>query len=466
MERYRVLDWGRRAGKSEWGGREALCQLVIPESRVWIAGPTMDLAEKEFRVVWRETVDRADKSLIPIERKSEREQWISFANGSFIECRSEEQPNQLIGEGVDLVLLVEAARMKETSWTQALAPTIADRQGKAIFSSTPRGFNWFWRYFMRGQIDGRSEFPDWRSWQIPTSANPLIPKADIELQRRALPKAMFKQEWLADFTSFSGVVFPEFSYEIHVRAQEYNRDLRTMLWVDPGLSNPYAVLLVQVTPDEQIHVLDEIYVQGKVTDDVIRLVRRRWEPMVYDSSSGNPRTDIDVVIDRAAAEAAATWRLSGFMAGGEKPGVGVGNEVIRRMLRDPYRSIEECFDDHDHAAAGEEHPEGLIVPRMTISPTCVNLIREMGQYHYSETASGSTSENPVDAENHAIDCLRYGIFWTYPTLFLTANPSNEVVELDPDALGIAEALSRMRIDAGYTPERYASFEQQWSLGEL
>jgi hypothetical protein len=66
----------------------------------------------------------------------------------------------------------------------------------------------------------------------------------------------------------------------------------------------------------------------------------------------------------------------------------------------------------------------------------------------------------------SIDAIRYGLYWTYPTLFLTAHPSNQVVELDPEALGIAEALSRMRIDAGYTPERYASFEQQWSLGEL
>lgn len=425
----------------------------------------MDLAEKEFRVVWRETVDKGDKSPIPVERKSEREQWISFHNGSFIECRSEEQPNQLIGEGVDLVLLVEAARMKENSWTQALAPTIADRQGKAIFSSTPRGFNWFWRYYLRGQVDGRTENPEWHSWQIPTSANPLVPKEDIAMMKRSLPKVLFDQEWLAEFTSFEGVVFPEFSTAVHVRHKDWNRDVRTMLWVDPGLAAPYAVLLVQITPDEQIHVLDEIYVQGKVTEDVIKLVKRKWEPIVYDSGSGNPRMDVDVVVDRAAAEAVAIWRLNGFMAGGDKPAIGTGNEVIRRMLRDPYRSIDACEEDHDHEAAGDEYPDGLIVPRLTVSPVCENLIRELGMYHYPENRNGSTSENPVDADNHTIDAMRYGLYWTFPTLFLTSNPSNEIVELDPDALGLARELARMRIDAGYTPEEYPSFERQWSLGD-
>src|SRR6185295_7200323 len=93
--RFRVVDGGRRVGKSVMGGREVFAQAIIPDSYIWIVGPTMDLAEKEFRVAWRLIVD---KGLIPVRRKSERELFIQCENGTFIECRSEENPDQLIGE--------------------------------------------------------------------------------------------------------------------------------------------------------------------------------------------------------------------------------------------------------------------------------------------------------------------------------------------------------------------------------
>ena len=55
---------------------------------------------------------------------------------------------------------------------------------------------------------------------------------------------MLAQEWLAEFITYKGIVFPEFSYDIHVRAHHFEPGLRTQLWVDVGFTNPYAVLPV------------------------------------------------------------------------------------------------------------------------------------------------------------------------------------------------------------------------------
>src|SRR3954463_8136801 len=71
--RFRVVDGGRRIGKSRLGGHEAFAQCIIPGSMVWVVGPTQDLAEKEFRVVWKKAVD---EGYIPVKRKSEREGFI------------------------------------------------------------------------------------------------------------------------------------------------------------------------------------------------------------------------------------------------------------------------------------------------------------------------------------------------------------------------------------------------------
>lgn len=402
------------------GGREIYAQAVIPDSYLWIVGPSMDLAEKEFRVAWDLIVNRG---MIPVRRKSERELFMQLQNGTHIECRSEENPDQLIGEGLDGVVLAEAARLKARTWDQYIRPALADRRGWAFFTSTPRGFNWFEEFWRRGQPGSEKRFHNWESWTIPSKENPILSREEIEEARATSTPEAFAQEWEAKFIAYGGLVFPEFATEIHVKAQIYNPHLLTALWIDPGTTAPYAVLLVQITPDEQVHVLDEIYRTQMTTPDVIKMAEEKWRPYILDSQ-GNPKDGLDVIIDKAAAEAAATWRLRGYPAHGEKPSIKKGIEIHHQFLRDPLRSNED-----------------VIVPRITWDPKCYNSIREHGQYHYPDEArrriEGNPSELPVDVDNHTIDAIRYGYYNTFPSLF-NETPKYEEIEyynledLDPD----------------------------------
>jgi Terminase large subunit, T4likevirus-type, N-terminal len=412
-KRFRVVDGGRRIGKSQLGGREAFAQCVIPGSMVWVVGPSMDLAEKEFRVVWKLTVD---DGWIPIRRKSERELFIQFENGSMIECRSEENPDQLIGEGLDLVILAEAARLKQRTWDQYIRPALADRQGRALLTSTPRGFNWFYDFYNKGTSE-ESDHNWWQSWMIPSSANPILPPEEIEEARKNTTPEAFAQEWEAKFIAYGGLVYPEFDENIHVAAQSWNPSLRTSLWVDPGMAAPYCVLLVQITPEEQVFVLDEIYRTGQTTAQIIRQVEDKWSPYLF-NDFGNPSDMVEVVVDKAAAEAVATWRLRGYRTRNEKPtSIKRGIEVHHMFLRDPIRSIGST-----------------IVPRIMYDPKCKMAIKEYGQYHYPDAArkrvEANSSENPVDVDNHAMDALRYGFFNFFPELFNEQIRGEELVQYE------------------------------------
>jgi len=411
--RFRVVDAGRRFGKSLLGGREVFAQAVIPDSYIWIVGPTLDLAEKEFRVAWKLIVD---KELIPVRRKSERELFMQLSNGTTIECRSEENPDQLIGEGLDLVVCAEAARLKHRTWDQYLRPALADRRGDALLTSTPRGFNWFFDFYNRGQKDHPEFEPGWESWQIPSSANPLLSPEEIEGARRTSTPEAFAQEWEAKFISYGGLVFPEFDQNIHVRSHIYNPSLRTALWIDPGTSAPYCVLLVQITPEEEVRVLDEIYLTQHTSDRIIAIAEEKWGGYIFNDYK-RPKAELEVIIDKAAAEAAATWRLRGYRAFGEKPSIKKGLEVHHQFLRDPLRSTD-----------------GNIVPRITYDPKCKNAIKEHGQYHYPDEIrkriDTNPTENPVDVDNHTIDAVRYGYYNTFPELFNEELKHEEVQYVD------------------------------------
>jgi len=402
--------------------------MNVPGSFVWVVGPTMDLAEKEFRVAWKLIVD---KNLIPVKRKSERELFIQCENGSFLECRSEENPDQLIGEGLDLVILAEAARLKLRTYDQYIRPALADRKGKLLATSTPRGFNYFYDFYERGQSED-PKYSDWASWMVPSSMNPILGEEEIESARQTSSPEAFAQEWEAKFIAYGGLVFPEFSYETHVASLGHVGGYKTQLWIDPGITAPYCVLLVQITPDEQVLVLDEIYETGKTSDRIIDLAINKWHPYILDKN-GASKLD-KVIIDKAAAEAAATWRLRGFSAYGDKPKIEQGIEVYHMFLRDPVRSIDPI-----RGPRGEWITQGQIIPRIFFDPKCKNVIKEHGLYHYPDETRKRINTNPtnkpVDVDNHGMDAIRYGLRNEFPSLFNDGGDQDNVIYLDPQDLG-------------------------------
>jgi len=114
---------------------------------------------------------------------------ITMPSGGTVQVRSADNPDSLRGEGLDFVVLDECAFIKEQAWTEALRPALSDRQGKALFISTPKGRNWFWRQWTRGNTDDE----EWHSWRFPTSANPFIPQSEIDAARESLPERTFQQ---------------------------------------------------------------------------------------------------------------------------------------------------------------------------------------------------------------------------------------------------------------------------------
>src|SRR4051812_28268234 len=54
--RFRYPNCGRRFGKSVMAGRDLEPRLFLPNKMYWIVGPTYDLGEKEFRVIWNDLI--------------------------------------------------------------------------------------------------------------------------------------------------------------------------------------------------------------------------------------------------------------------------------------------------------------------------------------------------------------------------------------------------------------------------
>jgi len=193
--RFKVLAAGRRWGKTRLGVNECF-DVAAKGGRAWWVAPSYKMSE----VGWR-PLQRIGSQVGAEVRHSLRR--VTLPGGGWVQIRSADDPQSLRGEGLDFVVLDECAFMKEAAWTEALRPALSDRKGGALFISTPKGHNFFWRLWLQGNENGG----EWKSWRFPTSTNPYIDGAEIEAARGTLPDRIFRQEYLAEFVPDAGGVF-------------------------------------------------------------------------------------------------------------------------------------------------------------------------------------------------------------------------------------------------------------------
>jgi hypothetical protein len=208
--RFRVIAAGRRFGKTETAAHDLFeYALGNPDSLCWWVAPTYDIADTGFKILKR----IIPEGVIDGSPKTSKPKRIDLGepSNSRIEFRSTDREDGLRSEGLDYVVLDEAAMIPKRAWSAELRPALSDTLGKMIAISTPKGANWFKDYFERGQLTGDDD-PDGvhehiASWHAPTESNPHIPASEVHDAKRELPERIFKQEYLAKFLDDSGGVF-------------------------------------------------------------------------------------------------------------------------------------------------------------------------------------------------------------------------------------------------------------------
>jgi hypothetical protein len=177
---------------------EAVAALLAPceSSMGWVVAPTYELGT---RVYTRVEIALRTKFEHRVVYANPREHRIVVRNlgGGLSEMRgkSADNPVSLLGEGLDWVIVDEAARLKRDVWESYLSQRLVDREGWALFLSTPRGVDWFYQLYKRG----RRGVEGFASWSSPSWANPLLDRAVIEAERERLSEEAFEQEYGAVF---------------------------------------------------------------------------------------------------------------------------------------------------------------------------------------------------------------------------------------------------------------------------
>lgn len=385
-------------------GRDLEPELFQKKKWYWIVGPTYDLAEKEFRVIWDDLIIGKklgqDKRVLKRYNKKQGDMFIELPWRTRLECRSADTPESLIGEGLDGVIMSEAAKHKAETWQRFIRPALADRKGWATFPTTPEGMNWVHKLWQFGQDPAH---PEYESWRFPSWFNPHVypdgyEDEEIQEMLRTIPHEEFEQEIAADFTAFTGRIYKEFQEDTHVTDVKFNPAWPNYMAFDFGYVNPFACIEFQVAPDDTIYVWREHYKKHLINDDHIHILKNREQPEGYHvdlafGDAADPASCMDIstklVQCMALPESKTDW----------KEGI---NEV-KKFLKPRVSTL--VIDEYGTPAPDRV---GLYVDR-----SCVNTIREFNNYKAPSGVGGRNPKSPRETANsiddHALDAIRYAV---------------------------------------------------------
>lgn len=263
--RYKVINCGRRAGKSFLVAPKMVEYAAAnPKSIVWYVAPNYKQAKAIMWSMLREVVP-----LHSIAKKNETELTIVLKNGSQIMLKGAEDPDTLRGVRIDLCIFDECAFINKWDdvW-KVIRPTLVDSKADVWFISTPNGFNHFKDLAERVE-DG------WKYYHFTSYDNPYIDDNELDAARAEMDDDSFQQEFMGEFRKMAGLIYKSFNRDIHmVDVPKLDSNYTYYRALDFGFGHNAALGYFAVSPDQTaIYMYDGLYRNALDTEQLADSVK-------------------------------------------------------------------------------------------------------------------------------------------------------------------------------------------------
>jgi hypothetical protein len=395
-QRFRVLVAGRRFGKTFLALVE-LCQAAWGVGKlVWYVAPTYKQAK---RVAWKALKQMTRPYWAS--RPNETDLRIELVSGGTICLRGADNYDSLRGDGLDFLILDEYASIAREAWTEVLRPALADKQGRALFIGTPRGFNHFHQL-----VESAVTQPDWKAFHFTTAEGGNVSREELESAAKEMDHRTYCQEFDATFENLGvGRAYYAFDRINNVRNLAFSTRFPLSWSLDFNM-NPMCSVLVQVFKGV-VCVLEEMILPDSNTLSACEEFLRRTDKWNF----GFP-LNIDVYGDATAEQRRTSasrtdWQIVKEFFGRYPDRFQVGFHVprVNPAVKDRVNCVNAKLRNH----AGEH--------RLFIDQNCKHLIQDLEQVSWRADPNGNLLvelDKSDRARTHVSDALGYLIAREFP----------------------------------------------------
>ena len=405
-KRFILVAGGEQAGKSMVASKYLLARLfeINDKGLYWLVAADYERTRAEFEYLVEDfgtlgVLSEASKRVDPGR--------IVLADGTRIETKSAKDPRTLAMRAPDGIIGCEASQLDMQTFYR-MRGRCAPNRGWMFLSGTFEGsLGWYPQMHISWSVPTEDE----QSFSLPSYSNEhLYPGGAVDPEILRLKRDSSDDFYLERIEGIpsppEGLVFGEFRPALHVEDVKWSIGDPVHIWMDPGYAGAYAVMAVQIH-DDVVHVIDEVYERGVVTEEIIDVCRSRpwWQDVQYGviDVAGNQH--------QAMAAPAEVWmKETGLYMNSQKVLINDGTERLKGFLKPDPISKE---------------------PKIKINPKCDGVLSEFGAapspfdgqtrpYSWKTDREGSiVGTAPEDKNNHGIKALIYGIVDNYGYGYVT-----------------------------------------------
>ena len=377
--RFKVVIAGRRFGKTHLAIRELCYHARFPDREVWYVAPTYKMSKN---IVWKKLKAKL-LDLKWAKKVNETELSILLKNGTTIALKGADNADSLRGVGLDYLILDEFADIDPSAWFEVLRPTLADKQGKALFIGTPKGIaNWSYDMYQNELRDSTS----WKSFQYTTIDGGNVKPEEIESAKKDLDERTFRQEFMATFETYAGRIYYSFDRAHNVLIPEqYDTNVIYTGWdfnIDP------MSVVIAVRHGDSLHVIDEIRMFSSNTQEAVEEIKSRY-----------PKSRIWAYPDPASRQRKTSAGGSTDLTILQNAGFVVKVPNAHTPVRDRINAVNSRLCD----TTGIRH--------LFIDPKCKYTIEGLERHTYKE---GTTQPDKDSGYDHMMDALGYMVDYMFP----------------------------------------------------
>lgn len=397
-QRWAVLNTHRRAGKTVALVNDVVVgALECPLHRPQLAyvGPTFTQAK---RIAWQYMKDYAAPYLA--KAPSESELKLTLVNDASIYCLGADNPDSLRGMYLDGTAMDEYAMFRPSVFSQIIRPALSDRNGWAVFTSTPKGKNLFYKVVQQALKDPTN----WFHMELRASISGIIPLNELLALQKDMDPEEFAQEYECSFdAALKGAIYAS---EVNQLFAENRIITSGDLSTGPNATDAYKPLL---DPSLPTHVVFDL----GFTDAMVGLF---WQepPSINKpinivrcyASTGQDIMhyieDIEAFAARGDVELGDVWLPHDARA----KNLQTGRSIVEQFLDSGIRPrIVPPHKVRDGIAAGRK-----MFPRVVIDdPACGEFVEALKAYRreWSDEYNMFVDKPVHDWASHYADAYRY-----------------------------------------------------------